>query len=114
MLKCVCSKAAKGAKAVYEDTLRVFLFVFGLHAMRDLGADQLALVAASVTILVGSLLALSQDMAAHKGFRIVFWLERTCQPGEIEDAFRAHFEYELERLERSRRRARRAGQIALQ
>ena len=42
-------------------TLRVFLFVFGLHAMRELGADQLALVAASVTILVGSLLALGQD-----------------------------------------------------
>ncbi len=42
-------------------TLRVFLFVFGPHAMRELGADQLALVAASVTILVASLLALSQD-----------------------------------------------------
>src|SRR5712692_9568475 len=42
-------------------TLRVFLFVFGPHAMRELGADQLALVAASVTILVGSLLALGQD-----------------------------------------------------
>src|SRR5262249_2351647 len=32
-------------------TLRIFLFVFGLDAMRKLGADQLALVAASVTIL---------------------------------------------------------------
>jgi multicomponent Na+:H+ antiporter subunit D len=42
-------------------TLRVFLFVFGLRAMRELGADHLALVAASVTILVGSLLALGQD-----------------------------------------------------
>ncbi len=42
-------------------TLRVFLFVFGPAAMRDIGADQLALVAASVTILVGSLLALGQD-----------------------------------------------------
>ena len=42
-------------------TLRVFLFVFGPHAMRELGADQLALGAASVTILVGSLLALGQD-----------------------------------------------------
>src|SRR5262245_30820478 len=39
-------------------TLRVFLFIFGLPAMRQIGADQLALVAASVTILVGSLLAL--------------------------------------------------------
>ena len=42
-------------------TLRVFLFVFGLHAMREIGADQLALVAASVTMLVGSLLALGQN-----------------------------------------------------
>jgi len=42
-------------------TLRVFFFVFGLDAMRALGADRVALVAASVTILAGSLLALSQD-----------------------------------------------------
>lgn len=42
-------------------TLRVFLFVFGADAMRGIGADQLALVAASVTILVASFLALGQD-----------------------------------------------------
>ena len=42
-------------------TLRVFLFIFGLNAMRELGADQLALAAASVTILIASLLALGQD-----------------------------------------------------
>ena len=42
-------------------TLRVFLFVFGPDAMREIGADQLALGVASVTILVGSLLALGQD-----------------------------------------------------
>ncbi|MGH9721106.1 MAG: monovalent cation/H+ antiporter subunit D family protein [Bryobacteraceae bacterium] len=42
-------------------TLRVFLFVFGLDGMRQLGADHLALVAASITILIGSLLALAQD-----------------------------------------------------
>ncbi len=42
-------------------TLRVFLFVFGPHAMRELGADQLALGAASVTILVASFLAIGQD-----------------------------------------------------
>ena len=42
-------------------TLRVFLFVFGADAMRGLGADQVALVAASVTIVVASLLALGQD-----------------------------------------------------
>ena len=42
-------------------TLRVFLFVFGPEAMRHLGMDKLALGVASVTILVGSLLALGQD-----------------------------------------------------
>jgi multicomponent Na+:H+ antiporter subunit D len=42
-------------------TLRVFLFVFGPAAMRQLGADQLALGIAAVTILAGSLLALRQD-----------------------------------------------------
>jgi len=42
-------------------TLRVFLFVFGTDAMRQLGSDKFALGAASVTILVGSLLALGQD-----------------------------------------------------
>jgi multicomponent Na+:H+ antiporter subunit D len=42
-------------------TVRVFLFVFGVEAMRHLGADRLALVVASVTILGASLLALGQD-----------------------------------------------------
>jgi multicomponent Na+:H+ antiporter subunit D len=42
-------------------TLRVFLFVFGPVAMREIHADQFALFAASVTIVVGSLLALAQD-----------------------------------------------------
>src|SRR3989441_2001707 len=42
-------------------TLRVFLFIFGVEAMRHLGADKLALVVASVTILGASLLALGQD-----------------------------------------------------
>ena len=42
-------------------TLRVFFFIFGADAMRQLGADHLALAASSVTILVASLLALGQD-----------------------------------------------------
>ena len=42
-------------------TLRVFLFIFGPLAMREIGADQLAIGVASVTILLGSLLALGQD-----------------------------------------------------
>jgi multicomponent Na+:H+ antiporter subunit D len=42
-------------------TLRVFLFVFGTNAMGVIGADEVALGLASLTILVGSLLALGQD-----------------------------------------------------
>jgi len=42
-------------------TLRVFFFIFGVNAMREVGADQLALAVASVTIVVASLLALGQD-----------------------------------------------------
>ena len=42
-------------------TIRVFLFVFGTEVMQGIGADQFALGVASVTILVGSLLALGQD-----------------------------------------------------
>lgn len=63
--------------------------------------------------LVEYLLAAADDLAAQRSFRIVFWLARPCQPGEIEAAFHAHFEYELERLVRKRRRQRRSGQVAL-
>jgi multicomponent Na+:H+ antiporter subunit D len=42
-------------------TLRIFLFVFGAQSMDALGANNLALIVASVTILVASVLALSQD-----------------------------------------------------
>ena len=40
-------------------TLRVFLFVFGASSMREIGADQIAMIAASVTIVVASLMALA-------------------------------------------------------
>jgi multicomponent Na+:H+ antiporter subunit D len=42
-------------------TLRVFLFVFGTETMRQLGVDALAVGVASVTIVVGSIMALYQD-----------------------------------------------------
>jgi multicomponent Na+:H+ antiporter subunit D len=42
-------------------TLRVFLFVFGTDAMRQLGTDTLAIAVASITILGGALIALGQD-----------------------------------------------------
>jgi multicomponent Na+:H+ antiporter subunit D len=42
-------------------TVRVFLFVFGADAMRQLGVDKFALAVASITILAASLVALAQD-----------------------------------------------------
>ena len=42
-------------------TLRVVLFVFGPTAMREIGADRLALAFASATIVIASLLALRQE-----------------------------------------------------
>jgi len=63
--------------------------------------------------LVEYLHGIGHDATVRNGFRNVFWLERTCQPGVIESAYRAHFECALDRLDRRRRRARRAGQIAL-
>jgi len=65
-------------------TLRVFLFVFGPDAMRELGADQLALGAASVTILVGSLLALGQDnLKARLAFSTVSQLSYIILGGAL-------------------------------
>lgn len=55
----------------------------------------------------------SEDLASRPRFRVVVWLEQQCQPREIEEAFRAHFEYEIERLVRVRRRHRRTGLVAL-
>lgn len=63
--------------------------------------------------LVEYLLAAGEDLSGHDRFRVVFWLERPSPPGEVAAAFRAHFEYELERLDRRRRRHRRTGQLAL-
>jgi multicomponent Na+:H+ antiporter subunit D len=65
-------------------TLRVFLFVFGFDAMRELGADRLALVAASVTILIGSLLALAQDnLKARLAFSTVSQLSYIILGGAL-------------------------------
>jgi multicomponent Na+:H+ antiporter subunit D len=65
-------------------TLRVFLFVFGPEAMRQIGADQLALGAASVTILVGSVLALGQDnLKARLAFSTVSQLSYIVLGGAL-------------------------------
>ena len=65
-------------------TLRVFLFVFGPEAMRHLGTDKLALAVASVTILGGSLLALSQDnLKARLAFSTVSQLSYIVLGGAL-------------------------------
>src|SRR5712691_4557520 len=65
-------------------TLRVFIFIFGVNSMRTLGADQLALVAASVTIVVGSLLALGQDnLKARLAFSTVSQLSYIILGGAL-------------------------------
>ncbi|MBI4476299.1 MAG: NADH-quinone oxidoreductase subunit N [Acidobacteria bacterium] len=65
-------------------TLRVFLFVFGPAAMRNLGADTLALVMASVTILLASLLALAQDnLKARLAFSTVSQLSYIVLGGAL-------------------------------
>jgi len=53
-------------------TLRVFFFIFGSGAMKGVGADDFALAAAAVTIVVGSLLALGQgNLKARLAFSTV-------------------------------------------
>jgi multicomponent Na+:H+ antiporter subunit D len=65
-------------------TLRVFLFIFGLGAMRRLGADYVALAAASVTILVASLLALAQyNLKARLAFSTVSQLSYIVLGGAL-------------------------------
>ena len=54
-----------------------------------------------------------EDLFAHARFRVVFWVDKPCKPGEIEQAFRAHFEDMIARIRRTRRQRRRTGQVAL-
>lgn len=63
--------------------------------------------------LVEYLFAAAEDLDPLGPFKIVFWFTGTKPPEDVAPAFRAHFEYELERLERHRRRQRRIGTVAL-
>ncbi len=54
-----------------------------------------------------------EDLGSQERFRIVFWLEQPCSAGEIETPYRAYFNYELDRLDRARRRQRRVGWFTL-
>ena len=59
------------------------------------------------------LLESAEDLLSRGPPRLVFWLEKPCQAGELEEPVRAHFTYELERLERHRRRQVKLGYVAL-
>lgn len=63
--------------------------------------------------LVEYLVAAGEDLSSSGPFKVVFWVATPCQPGEVETGYRAHFDYELQRLDRRRRRHRRVGQVAL-
>lgn len=63
--------------------------------------------------LVEYLFAAGEDLGSLGPYKIVFWVATPCQPVEIETGYRAHFLYELQRIDRRRRRHRRTGQVAL-
>ena len=63
--------------------------------------------------LADLLLDAGEDLVGEDTFKVMFWLDKPCPAGEIETAFRAHFEYTIERLRRARRRRRRAGLVSL-
>jgi hypothetical protein len=63
--------------------------------------------------LADLLLDAGEDLFGEPTYKVVFWLDKPCPPSEIESAFRAHFEYTIERLRRTRQRRRRVGQVSL-
>ncbi len=63
--------------------------------------------------LVEYLIAAGEDLASLGALRIVVWIAQPCSADEIVTGYRAHFAYEIERLDRRHRRQRRTGQIAL-
>lgn len=63
--------------------------------------------------LADYLLVGGEDLASHSRIAVVFWLEHEPASGEVEHAFRAHFEDMIARLGRQRRRSRRTGALML-
>lgn len=54
-----------------------------------------------------------EDLRGRGPCRVVFWVDRAPPPGEIEHAFRAHFEDLLARIDRRNRTRRRTGHVTL-
>lgn len=63
--------------------------------------------------LVDYLVDAADDLAPHGAFRVVFWFSEPVNRDQVEPAYRAHLDYELERVARNRSRQRRTGQAAL-
>jgi hypothetical protein len=63
--------------------------------------------------LVEYLIDAAEDLDPLGPFKIVFWFTGPKPPEDVTPAFRAHFEYELGRVMRHRRRQRRIGVVAL-
>ena len=63
--------------------------------------------------LVEFLVESAEDVLSRGPPLLVFWMEKPCEPAAVDQAVRAHFGYELERLERRRTRERRAGYLGL-
>lgn len=62
--------------------------------------------------LVNYLVDAAEDLSRHGPFKIVLWCADPKVEG-IEPAFRAHFDYELDRIWRERRRRRGVGLVTL-
>jgi hypothetical protein len=62
--------------------------------------------------LVEYLVAAAEDLAPLGPFRLVLWFANARPNEDVCPAIRAHFEYELERIERRRRRQLRTGAVS--
>ena len=63
--------------------------------------------------LVEYLVAAAEDLSPHGPFRVTFWFTTPVAIERVDGAYRAHFEYELQRADRSRTRERRTTQLEI-
>ncbi len=63
--------------------------------------------------LVEYLVGAAEDLAPLGPFKVVFWFSQPCASQEVQTGYRAHYDYELERLQRRSHRQRRTGQVSL-
>jgi len=61
--------------------------------------------------LVEYLVAAAEDLSRGL-FRVAFWFAASVATEKVEAAYRAHFAYEIERIDRARKRERRTGQLS--